>query len=197
MTSTDLPSSDVEMRKTNKKSASVASARSRPRSRAGQLACHGAVLVAPPKRRVFPGLPDQVAHARKFVARVLDRCPVTIMDTALLLTSELVTNTLRHTGTADGGTFEVIVWRGLAATCIAILDGGSDSTPIRHAPDQDERIESAEPAESGHGLVLVDALATRWGYRRYDEGTAVWFLLRWATAPSPSSCCRGRQEGAS
>jgi anti-sigma regulatory factor (Ser/Thr protein kinase) len=133
-------------------------------------------MVSPPKRRVFPGEDGQVAIARRFVARALEGCPVT--DTAALLTSELVTNTLRHTHTADGGTFDVIVWRGLAAACVAVLDDGSHATPAVRVPA------SGEPAESGYGLALVDRLATRWGYRTYEgeesRGTAVWFCLRWA-----------------
>jgi anti-sigma regulatory factor (Ser/Thr protein kinase) len=114
-------------------------------SSAAQLAGQGAVLVAPPKRRVFPGQPDQVAPARRFVARALDGCPVT--DTAVLLASELITNTLQHTDTSDGGTFEVIVWRGLAAACVAVLDDGSDSTPTRRAPVPGQGADSATRAE--------------------------------------------------
>src|SRR5277367_5536313 len=37
-----------------------------PAGSLAQLAGHGAWLVATPKRRVFPGRPDQVAHARRF-----------------------------------------------------------------------------------------------------------------------------------
>ena len=48
-----------------------------------------------------------------------------------------------------------------------------------------------------YGVVPVDPLTARWGYRKYDDGTAVWFLLRWATSPGPSPRCRGPQEGAS
>jgi anti-sigma regulatory factor (Ser/Thr protein kinase) len=144
----------------------------------GWFADHGAVLVAPPKRRVFASRPDQVGPARRFVARVLDGSPVT--DTAVLLASELATNAVQHAGTSGSETFDVIVWRGLAAACVAILDGGSDSAPVRRSPDP------REPAESGYGLALVDRLATRWGHRGYDDGTvrvgAVWFLLRWSAS---------------
>src|SRR6266568_6077673 len=95
-----------------------------PRRRAGQ----GAALVARPKRRAFPGNPDQARHARLFVTRALDGCPAA--DTAVLLTSELVTNAISHTHTSEGGSFEIIVWRGLTAACIAVLDSGSDEEPV-------------------------------------------------------------------
>src|SRR5216683_2147236 len=93
-----------------------------------QLAWHGAWLVTTPKRRVFPGRPEQVAHARRFVARVLDGCPVA--DDALLCASELASNAIRHTRSGwRGGKFQVVVWRGRASACVAVLDDGSDTTP--------------------------------------------------------------------
>jgi anti-sigma regulatory factor (Ser/Thr protein kinase) len=136
---------------------------------AADLAGQGAALVAPPKRRVFPGHPRQAAHARRFVARALDGCPAT--DTAVLLTSELVTNALAHTPSSDGGSFEVIVWRGAAAVCIAVLDAGSGKTPAAGGVDPG--------SESGRGLSLVAMLAASWGHDGGTAGRAVWFLLRW------------------
>jgi anti-sigma regulatory factor (Ser/Thr protein kinase) len=162
--------------------AGSAAAGDRPPSRAARLANHGAVLVTPPRHRTFPGRPDQVAIARRFVGRMLDGCPVA--DTAILLASELVTNALQHTSTATGGTFDVIVWRGMSAACVAVLDDGSDSAPTPRDRDP------LDHAESGYGLSLVDQLATRWGHNRYNDGTAVWFLLRW-TQPA-SSAAPGR-----
>ena len=76
-----------------------------------------------PRRRVFPGRPDQVRHARRFVERALDGCPVT--DTAVLLTSELASNAVQHTATRDGGSFEVIACRALAAAAVAVIDDGA------------------------------------------------------------------------
>ncbi len=68
---------------------------SRPAGTMAQLAGQGACLVATPKRRVFPGRPEQVALARRFVARMLDGCPVA--DDAQLCASELASNAIRHT----------------------------------------------------------------------------------------------------
>jgi anti-sigma regulatory factor (Ser/Thr protein kinase) len=155
----------------NKSRAASAVVEGCPRSRAARIAYHGSIMVTPPRRRTFPGRPDQVGLARTFVARTLDDCPVT--DTAVLLASELITNALKHTTTASDGTFDVIVWRGLSAACVAILDDGSDSAP---APREHDPLDLAE---SGYGLALVDQLSTRWGHHTGDDGTAVWFLLRW------------------
>jgi len=143
-----------------------------------QLAWHGAWLVSTPKRRVFPGRPDQVAHARRFVARALSGCPVA--DDALLCVSELASNAIRHTRTGRSGQFQVLVWRGQSSACVAVLDDGSDSTPIP-AAGQPGRLE-----ESGHGLLAVQALAAWWGHHTYRDGstrgTAVWFRLDWNPA---------------
>src|SRR5450755_2876039 len=70
----------------------------------------GPAFRARPERRVFPGRPDQVACARRFISRILSRCPAAA--DAVLLTSELVTNTLLHTSTGAGGDFEVTARHG-------------------------------------------------------------------------------------
>ncbi len=144
-----------------------------------------------PRRRVFPGRPDQVRHARRFVERALDGCPVT--DTAVLLTSELASNAVQHTATRDGGSFEVIACRALAAAAVAVIDDGAATTP---APRE------ARPGdlnERGHGLELVDMLATQWGHWGHWECAQpgepgpngagskavrrlVWFRLDWDAA---------------
>ncbi len=67
----------------------------------------GAALRA--RRRVFPGHPAQVAHARRFVQRSL--APDGPAADAALLTSELATNAVWHTASGQGGTFEVIIWQ--------------------------------------------------------------------------------------
>ena len=141
-----------------------------------QLAGHGAWLVAIPKRRVFPGRPEQVAHARRFVARVLEGCPA--VGDALLCCSELAGNAIRHTRTGRGGKFQVVVWRGHASACVAVLDDGSDTVPVSAPP------RGGELPESGNGLLAVHALAACWGHHVYRDGvtrgTAVWFRLDWA-----------------
>jgi anti-sigma regulatory factor (Ser/Thr protein kinase) len=149
-----------------------------PAGSLAQLAGHGAWLVATPKRRVFPGRPYQVAQARRFVGRVLSGCPVA--DDALLCASELASNAIRHTRTGSSGKFQVVVGRGIASVCVAVLDDGSDTTPTP-TPGQAGRL-----AESGHGLLAVQALAARWGHHTYRDGstrgTAVWFRLDWTPA---------------
>lgn len=143
-------------------------ARLRMRLMATMLAGPCSPARAMPKSRVFRGHPARVAEARRFVAAVLNGCPLT--DTAVLLTSELVTNALAHTPSGAGGSFEVIVWRDANSVLVAVLDDGSDGNPA--AVDVD--LES----ESGRGLGLVAALAECWGHEGASAARAVWFLLR-------------------
>ncbi len=129
---------------------------------------------AKPKRRVFPGRPDQAHHARKFVARILGDCPIT--DTAVLLASELVTNALTHTRSAAHGNFQVIIWPGRTTAYIAVIGDGSNTTPTARHHD------TADLSESGRGLELVNLLATRWGHygdHSRTTRTLVWFRLDW------------------
>ena len=120
------------------------------------------------KSRVFRGNPARVARARRFVAAVLNGCPLT--DTAVLLTSELVTNALSHTPSGTGGSFEVIVWLDADGVLVAVLDDGSDRRPATLGADLE--------SESGRGLSLVAALADHWGHQGGTAARAVWFLLR-------------------
>jgi len=143
-------------------------ARRRMRLMATMLAGPCSPARAMPKSRVFPGQPTLVAQSRRFVAAVLNGCPLT--DTAVLLTSELVTNALAHTPSGDGGSFEVIVWRDAGSVLVAVLDDGSDRNPATVGIDLD--------SESGRGLGLVAALADRWGHQGGAAARAVWFLLR-------------------
>ncbi len=141
-----------------------------------QLAGQGARLVASPRRRVFPGHPDQVRQARRFVARALAGCPAAA--DAVLGVSELASNAVQHTRSGQGGRFQVLVWRGRASACVAVIDDGArrGPAPRAHSP--------GELAGSGHGLRVVADLAASWGHQDLAPsglpGRAVGFHLTWA-----------------
>jgi anti-sigma regulatory factor (Ser/Thr protein kinase) len=129
-----------------------------------------AVLATRPKRRSFPGRPEQVARARDFTRRALGPCLV--LDEAILLVSELVTNALEHTATGLGGGFDVTVLAGETSLTVAVTDNGSDKVPVASPLDPE--------AEAGRGLGLVNLIAERWGHCGRRHGRTVWFELRWA-----------------
>ncbi len=105
------------------------------------------------------------AQARELVEQLLERTGhPELVATAVLLTSELVTNAVRH---AHG---EVSV----RARCddhvlrVEVGDSGSGMPRI---------LEVVDDAIGGRGMHLVEALATRWSTRSVDGGKVVWFEL--------------------
>jgi len=87
-------------------------------------------------------------------------------ETAALLVSELVTNAVRHARGSDAITLELQAGR----TWLRIEVQDADPRwPQPRTP--------AEFDASGFGLVLVDALAGKWGVRETATGKAVWAEL--------------------
>jgi serine/threonine-protein kinase RsbW len=120
-----------------------------------------------PIRRTFPGRPDQIARARDFVRRHARCCPA--LDDAVLLTSELCTNTVQHTATANGGTFEVTIYRAADSLRIEVRDDGAETIPVADRLD--------DLSEDGRGLEIVALIAHRWGQRGDAYGHTVFFEL--------------------
>lgn len=87
-----------------------------------------------------------------------------LRDDALLLVTELVTNSFLHAGTAV--TLEV---RTDDHTATVAVSDGSRGLPAPATSDPSR--------ESGRGLLLVDTLATAWGTRHDSRGKTVWFQV--------------------
>jgi anti-sigma regulatory factor (Ser/Thr protein kinase) len=107
------------------------------------------------------------AVARKRVAEACAGLPSDVVDAAMLLTSELVTNAVQH----GVGTVVLTVVRDDEGIRVEVCDDGT-SVPKARDCDTD--------AEHGRGLLLLEALATRWGTSdgSAGSGTRVWFVLR-------------------
>jgi anti-sigma regulatory factor (Ser/Thr protein kinase) len=119
-----------------------------------------------------PGMPEHVSRARAFVAGLAERTALEsgAVDNAALLTSELVTNAMLHTSSGGSqGTVTVVVIDGPDALMVEVIDDGSPYT----GPE----VQGDRYASQGHGLFLVEQLASRWGYLRDAAGTTVWFEL--------------------
>ncbi|MBD0840015.1 MULTISPECIES: ATP-binding protein [unclassified Streptomyces] len=86
-------------------------------------------------------------------------------DAVLLCVSELATNALLH-GVPPGRGFRLrLVLEADGALRVEVHDsGGGDPLPTDGAPE----------AEYGRGLLLVAALADKWGVGRRDPGKIVW-----------------------
>lgn len=107
---------------------------------------------------------DSIRRAREFVAGVLSQASAELRERAVLITSELATNAIRHahstfTVTADLTPEEVYV---------TVTDTGQALPLLRHP----------QPTEPhGRGLMIVNALADRWGIDTQSASKTVWFAL--------------------
>jgi anti-sigma regulatory factor (Ser/Thr protein kinase) len=129
----------------------------------------------------LPGRPEHVREARTLVARTLGDDPRA--DSALLLTSEVVTNAVVHSRSRlPGGTVAVVAAVSAAGLIITVTDNGSDSgvPAVRNSPGTDDH---------GNGLLLVESLADEWGFLRDDQSTTVWFRLSADGSPLGSPDC--------
>ncbi|MBO0822198.1 MAG: ATP-binding protein [Nocardiopsaceae bacterium] len=129
----------------------------------------------------IPGRPEHVSSARAFITRTVSGLPGVDSDAATLLTSELVTNAIRHTRSGRGGTVGVTVIGLPDGILVEVTDQGAAGTP--------EVKDSGLYAAEGHGLYLVQQVAERWGYLRDPAGTTVWFHLPGA-GPAPGQATR-------
>jgi anti-sigma regulatory factor (Ser/Thr protein kinase) len=86
---------------------------------------------------------------------------------AEMVTSELVTNAIKHAGAPQFG-LEVMCLAGSGAVAVIVTDP-SPSPPVKGDPAGD--------TEHGRGLNIVDALCARWGWRPEDPGKAVYAIL--------------------
>ncbi|WP_240659952.1 SpoIIE family protein phosphatase [Streptomyces sp. WAC 01529] len=119
----------------------------------------------------FEPVGRSVATARSFVRDTLQGWGFTdIVDDAVVLTSELVTNAVVHAGTAA----DVLCLRSDDAVRIEV----SDRYPEREIPLQQSSLNMGSPdREGGRGLQLCAALATRWGVDYTPTNKQVWFQL--------------------
>ncbi|MEU1434366.1 SpoIIE family protein phosphatase [Streptomyces sp. NPDC005786] len=109
--------------------------------------------------------PEGLSDARTIVRQALtDWNMAELADDAELVTGELLVNVLLHT---EGGavlTLEVLP-EPVRRIRLSVQDRSS-AWPRRRTP--------GETATSGRGLLLLDAVTTRWGIEPRGEGKAVW-----------------------
>jgi anti-sigma regulatory factor (Ser/Thr protein kinase) len=121
--------------------------------------------------------PTAAAAARRFVRDTLQTWFISgaatvghgLVDDAVLLTSELVTNAVVHAGTP------------VEVTC-KLTSGGvevvvSDGHPARLVPEPPENEHIPAERTSGRGLLLPAALASAWGVTYERSAKAVWFRI--------------------
>lgn len=133
-------------------------------------------LSHPLRHRVVPGDPQSLSQARRLIRAVAHGWGVAedCVDNVELVTDELLTNALLH----SGGGAQVTVRRLTGADRrlrVEVQDGSSRLPRVREAGDG---------AVSGRGLHLVDLLTEVWGVEARGVGKVVWCEFR----------CSGRGE---
>lgn len=131
------------------------------------------------RRLVLHGTTDVVSRCRDFTRAALtdwqwlpqagshrDRGPGDeTADDALLLVSEVVANACMHAG----GPTSLVLRRTAEGLRIEVTDANPVAPTVRHPSDP------ARPG--GHGLVIVERLARKWGSEPVDGGKCVWVEL--------------------
>jgi anti-sigma regulatory factor (Ser/Thr protein kinase) len=122
--------------------------------------------------------PAAVPEARSQVRAAIRAWKVPVdPEAAELLTSELVTNALRH---ETGPAVVLDITRFCGELRVDVHDTSRCLPQVADVPAD---------AETGRGLLLVAALSAEWGFYRTPAGKAVYFTLACQARPSP----RGRR----
>jgi anti-sigma regulatory factor (Ser/Thr protein kinase) len=133
--------------------------------------------MSPEARTELEATPSSAAEARAFVRQLLAAWDCDDeREVAILLTSELVSNAVRHAATRLA--LEVRADPEVDVLRIAVRDENGQ-LPVRREPEVG--------ATGGRGIFLVDTLARRWGADVEDRGKVVWFELGTGRRPGPHS----------
>jgi anti-sigma regulatory factor (Ser/Thr protein kinase) len=130
--------------------------------------------IEPPTHQHLPGDMTDAGTARRFVRSQLADLDDELIHSAMLLTSELVSNAVLHAG----GPTLLGVSRLPAHVLITVADDHRAALPKpRSAPDPEML------AESGRGFQIIAEIAEDFGWQTLPdrEGRVAWFALRTAS----------------
>lgn len=119
-------------------------------------------------------LPIAAWQARQHAAVALDawRLGQETIQAAALMLSEMVTNAVRAAEPPDGSddaAWVTVTLRLLPGRLVIEVADDDPRPPVLDRPGLD--------AESGRGLVIIDALAQQWGFRHAPDGGKVTFAI--------------------
>ena len=126
-------------------------------------------------RRTLPANTEAAGAAREAVAFVAEGIPDKELETARLLATELVTNSVRLGPNGRRATVELLVSVDRDRLRIEV----SDRSPTQARP-------KPPSPDGGYGLALVEAMASRWGAEPHTGRNLTWFELDLPT-PGKSS----------
>jgi anti-sigma regulatory factor (Ser/Thr protein kinase) len=112
----------------------------------------------------LPSRPSSARLARRLTRGALGGCPESIVETAELLITELISNAILHASSPP--VMHIDVDRGTVR--ISVSDESGNIPQVRHGELEDE---------GGRGLMLVQSLASSWGCTLTSGGKQIWFIL--------------------
>jgi len=115
----------------------------------------------------LPSHPQSISAAREAIKPLLTDCRQPHVDAILLVTSELVTNAVRHARTPFR--LEVHSWE--HSLTVVVTDACPTEQPQLREPLSDPL------ALHGRGLFLVDRLSRDWGFTNQGSSKQVWAEL--------------------
>ena len=128
------------------------------------------------RSRSFRPAPEATADARRFVRASLRDQPRVLIDDAVLLADELITNAVRHSATQDP--IDVSITLVDSHVRVEVSDAGRGFDPA----ELTRRAIVSSKREGGWGLELVASLASRWGVETDGRRTVVWFEIDGSTS---------------
>jgi anti-sigma regulatory factor (Ser/Thr protein kinase) len=123
-------------------------------------------------RLKVPAQPSSAAVIRQRISADLSRAgvPESVVDDAVLVATELLSNALRHARALEDDHLDVSWAVEHGAVSITVTDGGGRNQPhVRHPGPADT---------NGRGLSIVETLADEWGVDEGDSTATVWARLR-------------------
>lgn len=124
----------------------------------------------------LPHGPAGVGDARRRLSKELRAAgaPETVVDDAVLILSELLSNACRHGRPIDNGAEEPGIRAGWqldedGLLTLEVTDGGGPTRPLPSSPSL--------TARGGRGLGIVDNLSLEWGVRDQPGEVTVWAVL--------------------
>lgn len=116
-----------------------------------------------------------MTFARRYTARLVAHWGYpALADDAALIVSELAGNAVLH-GSVPRCNFRVQLTLTKKLLRISVSDAKGERLPRPRRPTPDDKF--------GRGLLIVRALATRWGVRERTVGKEVWVELDLAASP--------------
>ncbi|MEU8270275.1 ATP-binding protein [Sphaerisporangium sp. NPDC049002] len=115
------------------------------------------------------GFPESVSRAREYVRHKLGEGHPALDDVTLLV-SEVVTNSVVHSNSRNGGRVTLAIADCHDLIHVDVVDAGGDTAP---------HVGGDLLAEGGRGLILVETLSHRWDVYDHPAGRTVWFQVKY------------------